>query len=155
MIDNVMIPMHNNECLFYSVVAPWIPEILPRVFETREWKFYENQIGYLHMEDLSTRGKNLDYYNCLSHSQVKNVVRHLAHFHKVILTTDEKLWKGKFTRNKNLMSGLTSTFKNAYEKYKTSCKRPGKNVLYFILSLSYFRMDGKDLPTRRLYQPRL
>ncbi|KAE9549578.1 hypothetical protein FO519_007199 [Halicephalobus sp. NKZ332] len=95
--DRLVVPMHKNECEFYRYIAELIPETTPRVFEMREWVPEKDQIGYLHMENLSVKGKNLDYFNSLSHGQIKSIVRHLAHFHKVMLTTNDALWKGKLT----------------------------------------------------------
>uniref|UniRef100_A0AC34FNB7 CHK kinase-like domain-containing protein n=1 Tax=Panagrolaimus sp. ES5 TaxID=591445 RepID=A0AC34FNB7_9BILA len=94
-----IVDMHKTECDFYDIIGKHVSEILPRVFKTQEWKIGEHQ-GCLHMEDLSKSGKNLDFYNSLSHGQLKNIVQRLAYFHKNIIFLDEKIWKGKFLSQK-------------------------------------------------------
>lgn len=90
-----IIKMHGTECAFYESIAEHIPQMVPRVFATEEWKFGKRH-GCLHMEDLSKNGKNLDFYNSLSHGQLKNIVKHIAFFHKTVMCLDEQSWKGKF-----------------------------------------------------------
>ena len=124
----MMLSMHKNECDFYKYIAKFIPETVPCVFETGACIPEENKVGYLHMEDLSVKGKNLDYYNCLSHGQIKSIVRHLAHFHKILLTTDESLWRGKLVTMGFLLMGVTSLFEDRVEKFKKIIRMKGTFV---------------------------
>lgn len=117
--------MHQTECDFYEIIGPHIPEILPLVFQTQPWRIGSHQ-GCLHMEDLSKRGKNLDYYNSLSHGQLKNIIKHIAFFHKTVMCLDEKSWKGKFLDQKFVFLGIAPTIKEYSQKFIDMAKKTSK-----------------------------
>uniref|UniRef100_A0A914YR55 CHK kinase-like domain-containing protein n=1 Tax=Panagrolaimus superbus TaxID=310955 RepID=A0A914YR55_9BILA len=117
-----IVSMHKTECDFYDIIGKHVSEILPRVFQTQEWKIGEHQ-GCLHMEDLSKSGKNLDFYNSLSHGQLKNIVQRLAYLHKNIICLDEKIWKGKFLKQKRIFIGILPTVKQFSLKFLEMSKK--------------------------------
>ncbi|KAE9550267.1 hypothetical protein FO519_006505, partial [Halicephalobus sp. NKZ332] len=89
--DELIIPAHRQECVFYSNFAPLVPSVTPRVFETREWSLKSGKVGYIHMEDLSTKTKTLTFHSRLTNEQVKNIVAKLAYFNAVAFNLGEKL----------------------------------------------------------------
>ena len=95
------IKAHKLECDFYKDIAPILRAPIPKVFHSREW-IYGQQEGYIHMEDLTLRGKTLSYFDNINLSQVKSFIRVLARMNKNCLVADPKVWKGKFLHHKEL-----------------------------------------------------
>lgn len=86
--------MHEFECGFYNVLAKVIDVPVPKVYKTVEWILNE-QDGCIHIEDLTAKGKTTSYFDNINLTQIKCFIRHLAHWHKNILSSDPKLWEGK------------------------------------------------------------
>uniref|UniRef100_A0AC34RP50 CHK kinase-like domain-containing protein n=1 Tax=Panagrolaimus sp. JU765 TaxID=591449 RepID=A0AC34RP50_9BILA len=93
-----LVEIHDIECSFYEELAPLIDFCVPKVHQTRNWIVGKQQ-GVIHMDDLSTNTAGWIMFDTMNLVQIKAIVRQLARFHKIILTTDEKLWKGKFLKN--------------------------------------------------------
>uniref|UniRef100_A0A914PLZ4 CHK kinase-like domain-containing protein n=1 Tax=Panagrolaimus davidi TaxID=227884 RepID=A0A914PLZ4_9BILA len=119
-----IIDIHSAECKFYNNLAPIFDVPVPKVFNTLEW-IIGKQDGCIHMEDLSQKGKVLSFFDGINLTQIKNVIRHLAHMHKNVLDTDETIWQGKYPPNPvgldNFLDMLIPTIDIFYEK----CKRKG------------------------------
>uniref|UniRef100_A0AC35F1Q0 Uncharacterized protein n=1 Tax=Panagrolaimus sp. PS1159 TaxID=55785 RepID=A0AC35F1Q0_9BILA len=101
-----MSEMHRLECCFYTELSPILDIPLPKVYNVVEW-IYGKKEGCIHMEDLTLRGKTISYFDNINLTQVKEFIRHLAHFHKKTLSADPAIWKGKFVIKK------MNAFKNA------------------------------------------
>jgi thiamine kinase-like enzyme len=101
-----MTELHQLECSFYTQLAPIFDVPLPKVYNVVEW-IYGKQEGCIHMEDLTLRGKTISYFDNINLTQVKEFIRHLAHWHKNILTADPTIWREKFVFKK------VDAFKNA------------------------------------------
>ncbi|KAE9548005.1 hypothetical protein FO519_008786 [Halicephalobus sp. NKZ332] len=127
-----IIQMHDTECDFYSLVAPLIPNFVPRVHCTQRWIRDIHQ-GCLHMEDLSIRGKNMDYFNTLTVPQFKNVVDALAFFHSRIMNLEESRWRGKFVSQRNIFSDMISLVRDMSPKFLKITKSGKEELteLYF------------------------
>ena len=108
--------MHDTECEFYSHIAPLISDYVPRVHTTQKWIKSVHQ-GCLHMEDLSLRGKNMDFFNSLSIPQFKSVIDALAFFHSKILKLDESQWRGKFVSQRNIFPEMAPLIKELSPKF--------------------------------------
>ena len=117
--------MHDTECDFYEMLAHLIPQIVPKIHKFKRW-VKDIHLGCLHMEDLSVKGKNLDYFDGLTVSQFKNVINWLAYFHSKLLTTD--IWQGKFTKQKSFFVDMIHMQKTGIEK-TLSVPRTGKKKL--------------------------
>jgi hypothetical protein len=98
--------MHELECRFYNELAPIFDVPLPKVYKVVEW-IYKEKEGCIHMEDLTRRGKTISFFDNINLTQIKHFIRHLAHWHKNILSADPKIWKDKFNFEK------IDAFKNA------------------------------------------
>jgi hypothetical protein len=120
-----IVSMHKTECSFYDLIGKHVSEILPRVFKTQEWIPGKHQ-GCLHMEDLSKRGRNLDYYNSLSHGQLKNIIQRLAYLHQNVMCLDESKWKGKFLSQKRLFIEMMTTIGDYSQRFIEMSKKTSK-----------------------------
>uniref|UniRef100_A0A914Y323 Uncharacterized protein n=1 Tax=Panagrolaimus superbus TaxID=310955 RepID=A0A914Y323_9BILA len=87
--------VHEFECGFYNVLTNVIDIPVPKAYKTIEWILNE-QDGCIHMEDLTSKGKTISYFDNVNLTQIKCFIRHLAHWHKNILCSDPGLWRGKF-----------------------------------------------------------
>uniref|UniRef100_A0A914Q8L0 CHK kinase-like domain-containing protein n=1 Tax=Panagrolaimus davidi TaxID=227884 RepID=A0A914Q8L0_9BILA len=113
--------IHEFECDFYENLAPIFDVPVPKVFKTM-LKSDENVEGCLHMEDLTVRGKTLTFFEMLNITQVKHIIRLLAHMHKNILSVDEKLWRGKYLKNQISMVKIIDMFKPMTQSFLKQCK---------------------------------
>ena len=104
-----MVKFHKFECDFYTNLAPKLEIPVPKVFKTMPW-VYKKLEGCLHMEDLTNKGKSLTFFETMNISQIRAVVRHLAHMHKQFLMMDESEWKGKFMDNQKAFTEGTDQF---------------------------------------------
>uniref|UniRef100_A0A914YCP2 CHK kinase-like domain-containing protein n=1 Tax=Panagrolaimus superbus TaxID=310955 RepID=A0A914YCP2_9BILA len=100
------IDCHKSECDFYNKLAPILDIPVPKVYKTVEW-ILDKQEGCVHMEDLTLRGKCLVFYENINLTQVKCMIRHLAHMHKNVFSADPNIWKGEYLkRSKGLFDAL-------------------------------------------------
>uniref|UniRef100_A0AC34G7V7 CHK kinase-like domain-containing protein n=1 Tax=Panagrolaimus sp. ES5 TaxID=591445 RepID=A0AC34G7V7_9BILA len=93
-----IIEVHEAECKFYDNLAPILDAPVPEVYKTLDW-IVGKQDGCIHMEDLTSRGKNLTFFDDINLTQVQNVIKHIAHMHKNILVTDPIIWKDKYIQD--------------------------------------------------------
>lgn len=126
--DQLIVPVHRQECFFYNNIAPLIPTIVPQSFGTREWIVESGKVGYIHMEDLSTKAKTLTFHSRLTNEQAKNIIRKLAHFNAVSINLGEQLAN---TDSKEMMSTGTSMIPPIIEKFNqlASCPELFKKIL--------------------------
>uniref|UniRef100_A0A914Q6L7 CHK kinase-like domain-containing protein n=1 Tax=Panagrolaimus davidi TaxID=227884 RepID=A0A914Q6L7_9BILA len=113
--------VHEFECNFYNNLAPILDVPVPKVFKT-VLKSPENIEGCLHMEDLTLRGKTLTLYDNINITQVKHLIRLLAHMHMNILCIDEKEWHGKYLKNQTTMATVMDMLKPMTESFLKKCK---------------------------------
>ncbi|KAE9546693.1 hypothetical protein FO519_010095 [Halicephalobus sp. NKZ332] len=127
-----IIQMHDIECDFYNLVAPLIPDFVPRVYYAQRWIKDIHQ-GCLHMEDLSPRGKNMYYFNTLTVPQFKNVIDALAFFHSRLMNLEESEWRGKFVPPRNVFSHVIGFVQEMSPKFLDITKSGKKELteLYF------------------------
>jgi len=111
-----IIQMHDTECNFYNLIAPLISNYVPNIYCTQRWIRNVHQ-GCLHMEDLSLRGKNIDFFNTLTVPQFQNVVNALAFFHSQILKLEESKWRGKFVSQRNIFTEMAPLIKQISPKF--------------------------------------
>lgn len=114
-IDN-LVKFHQFECDFYTDLAPKLEIPVPKVFKTMPW-VYKKIEGCLHMEDLTNKGKSLTFFETMNMSQIRAVVRHLAHMHKQFLIMDESEWRGKFMDNQKAFTEGTDQFVKFFEPF--------------------------------------
>uniref|UniRef100_A0A914QJD6 Aminoglycoside phosphotransferase domain-containing protein n=1 Tax=Panagrolaimus davidi TaxID=227884 RepID=A0A914QJD6_9BILA len=105
---------HQFECDFYNTLAPILNAPCPKVYKTEELIFGKKE-GVLHMEDLTLRGKTISHFENINLSQVKSVIKAIAHMHKNILTADKALWQGKFLKNQTAFADLVSALDSMIE----------------------------------------
>uniref|UniRef100_A0A914QRJ9 CHK kinase-like domain-containing protein n=1 Tax=Panagrolaimus davidi TaxID=227884 RepID=A0A914QRJ9_9BILA len=98
-----MTEIHKFECDFYKNLTTIIDVPCPKIFKTREW-ILKKQEGVIHMEDLTLRGKTLSFFENINLTQVKCVIRHLAHMHKNILSIDPEIWHGKYVKTQEALA---------------------------------------------------
>ena len=113
--------IHKFECTFYHEIAKILDVPVPKVYKTVEWIMGKKD-GCIHMEDLTLRGKTINFFDNINLTQVKCFIRHLAHWHKNILTADPKTWRGKhFPSNMEAFKSVLATFdKMAMDFMETS-----------------------------------
>uniref|UniRef100_A0A914QGA5 Uncharacterized protein n=1 Tax=Panagrolaimus davidi TaxID=227884 RepID=A0A914QGA5_9BILA len=116
--------VHKFECDFYNNLTTIIDVPCPKVFQTREW-IVKKQEGVLHMEDLTLRGKTLMFFENINLTQVKCVIRHLAHMHKNILSIDPAIWHGKYVTNQETLADCAQVFAPMELSFLRRCKREG------------------------------
>ncbi|KAE9548588.1 hypothetical protein FO519_008198 [Halicephalobus sp. NKZ332] len=114
-IDN-LVKFHKFECDFYMKLAPKLEIPIPKVHKTMPW-IYQKADGCLHMEDLTTKGKSLTFFETMTIPQIRAVVRHLAHMHKQFLTMDESEWRGSFLENQKAFTEGNDQFVNFFEPF--------------------------------------
>jgi thiamine kinase-like enzyme len=89
---------HKVECEFYELIAPHLPEMpLPKVFRTKEWIRGEQE-GIILMEDLSEISKTMSFHETFNIHQLKNIVRHMAHFHTSLMLLEDNKWRNRIPR---------------------------------------------------------
>uniref|UniRef100_A0A914PVX2 CHK kinase-like domain-containing protein n=1 Tax=Panagrolaimus davidi TaxID=227884 RepID=A0A914PVX2_9BILA len=113
---------HQFECDFYNTLAPILNGPCPKVYKTEELIFGKKE-GVLHMEDLTLRGKTISHFENINLSQVKSVIKAIAHMHKNILTADKALWRGKFLKNQTAFVDLVSALDSMIEPLVKKSKR--------------------------------
>uniref|UniRef100_A0AC35FCD1 Uncharacterized protein n=1 Tax=Panagrolaimus sp. PS1159 TaxID=55785 RepID=A0AC35FCD1_9BILA len=91
----ILAEFHKLECDFYNNITKILDVPCPKVFKTREL-ILKKEEGVIHMEDLTLRGKVLMFFENINLTQVKCVIRHLAHMHKNILSINPEIWHGKY-----------------------------------------------------------
>uniref|UniRef100_A0A914P028 Uncharacterized protein n=1 Tax=Panagrolaimus davidi TaxID=227884 RepID=A0A914P028_9BILA len=116
--------IHYFECCFYNKLAPILDVPIPKVFKTLEW-IAGKQDGCIHMEDLTTHGKVISFFEDVNLTQVKALVRHLAHMHKNILSCDPKIWQGKYIKNREIGANFVDMIKPMIEPFLKNSKREG------------------------------
>ena len=107
--EQFLFDSHQFECDFYNTLAPILDAPVPKVYKTTAYKSGKKE-GVLHMEDLTLRGRTISYFENINLTQVKSLIRILAHMHKNTLCADPKLWEGKFLKNQEMMAGATKAF---------------------------------------------
>ncbi|KAE9550659.1 hypothetical protein FO519_006135 [Halicephalobus sp. NKZ332] len=113
---------HVTEMEFYNNLAPTLDIPLIKVFKTLPWVIGESE-GVLHMEDITGKAEFVGFAHTLNISQIKEIVRHLAHMHKICLTSDEnhqKLWKGKYNENYHVFGTIVRKTGD-YERFLDIC----------------------------------
>uniref|UniRef100_A0AC34GMC6 Juvenile hormone-inducible protein n=1 Tax=Panagrolaimus sp. ES5 TaxID=591445 RepID=A0AC34GMC6_9BILA len=105
---------HQFECDFYNTLAPILDVPCPKVYKTTELLFGEKE-GVLHMEDLTLRGKTISHFENINLTQVKSVIKAMAHMHKNILSADPSLWKGKFLKNQTTLAEVSKVLHSMIE----------------------------------------
>ena len=133
MLDTI-VEMHDVECQFYEIVGSLIPDILPKVHRLVRWEPEKHQ-GCLFMEDLSIRGKIMDYHYGMDIAHLKDVVQWLAFFHAKQLS-DESFWRNKFTSQQKVFSELVPAM---FDGNKEFCNSIGKLKSDF---LHYFENEN-------------
>jgi hypothetical protein len=113
---------HSAECNFYNNLAPIFDVPFPKVYQTLEW-IIGKQDGCIHMEDLTKKGKVLAFYEDINLTQIKNVIKHLAHMHKNVLTMDSKIWEGKYLSNPDGLNHFIDMLVPTIVTFKEKCKR--------------------------------
>ena len=116
--------VHQFECDFYNHLAPILDAPCPKVYKTVEWVFGKHE-GVLHMEDLTLRGKTIHFFENINLTQVKNMIRVLAHMHKNILVIDPKTWHGKYVKNQEALADVVTAFQGSTPAFLEKCKRKG------------------------------
>uniref|UniRef100_A0A914Z0V4 Uncharacterized protein n=1 Tax=Panagrolaimus superbus TaxID=310955 RepID=A0A914Z0V4_9BILA len=117
--------LHDIECDFYTSVSSIIDIPIPKIYNTVEW-IYEKQEGCIHMEDLTNLGKTISYFDNINLTQVKCFIQHLAHWHKNILCTDPKLWKGKYSKKSTNFNRGNIPFQKLGESFAQNLPSKGK-----------------------------
>uniref|UniRef100_A0A914QN37 Uncharacterized protein n=1 Tax=Panagrolaimus davidi TaxID=227884 RepID=A0A914QN37_9BILA len=118
------IDCHQSECDFYNKLAPILDIPIPKAHKTVKW-IINKQEGCVHMEDLTLRGKCLLFYENINLTQVKCMIRYLAHMHKNVLCADPKTWKGEYLkRSKGLFDAL-DMFNASVDGFLDKCKHKG------------------------------
>uniref|UniRef100_A0AC34GY37 CHK kinase-like domain-containing protein n=1 Tax=Panagrolaimus sp. ES5 TaxID=591445 RepID=A0AC34GY37_9BILA len=114
--------IHQHECEFYEKIAPILDIPLPKVYKTVELDM-QNLEGCIHMEDLTTVGKTLSYFESVNLTQIKCFIQKLAHMHKCLLTTDDAIWKNKFLKHRRGFADITTFFEDMIEPFLEKSKR--------------------------------
>lgn len=92
---------HQTEIDFYEHLAKTLDAPVPRVFKSLPWKIGEAE-GLLQMEDMTEKGKRLSVSEGLNITHIKEIIRYLAHMHRISLTSEDEefnSWKGKHNDN--------------------------------------------------------
>uniref|UniRef100_A0AC35EZJ7 CHK kinase-like domain-containing protein n=1 Tax=Panagrolaimus sp. PS1159 TaxID=55785 RepID=A0AC35EZJ7_9BILA len=113
--------IHKHECDFYAEIASILDIPIPKVYKTVE--LTSEQEGCIHMEDLTTLGKTMSYFESVNLTQIKCLIRKLAHMHKRLLETNESKWKNKFMKHRKGFSEITTFFGDLVEPFLQKCKR--------------------------------
>ena len=82
------------------------------------------------MEDMTGKGQLWEFAHTFSISQIKEIVRHLVHMHKVCLTSGEdhqELWRGKFNDSQCVMSTFVK-MNETYEPFLKFCGDKGSFI---------------------------
>jgi thiamine kinase-like enzyme len=121
--------VHEFECNFYDKLAPIFDVPVPKVFKTL---LKTSDIdGCIHMEDLTLRGKTLTFFDNLNLTQVKHIIRLLAHMHKNILLSDSETWEGKYLETQKTIANVIDLMKPMTKAFKKKCKNSALlNPLY-------------------------
>uniref|UniRef100_A0AC34QF80 CHK kinase-like domain-containing protein n=1 Tax=Panagrolaimus sp. JU765 TaxID=591449 RepID=A0AC34QF80_9BILA len=112
---------HNFECEFYNELAPLLEMPVARTFKTRAWIVDEQQ-GCIHMEDLTIRGKVMNYYDTFNVTQLKGIIKHVVRMHAKVLTMEPEAWSGKFLDNQDAFDDIGDITKNALQPFKELAK---------------------------------
>ena len=126
-VRNKFTEYHKLECDFYNHIARILDGPTPKVHQTVDW-ILGTQEGSVHMEDLTKRGANLSNFESVNLTQVKCMIRHLAHMHKNILSVDTKIWKGKYLGFSNGFVDFVDVANEGVEAFLKKIKNTG---LYF------------------------
>ena len=124
---------HQIEIDFYEHLSKTLDIPTPRVFKTFPWNIGETE-GLIQMEDMTGKGKIITIGNILTISQIKEIVRYLAHMHSRALTSEDQEflhWKGK---NDILMDDFQSMLKaiNNPTGFLETCGNKGEwQLLYY------------------------
>uniref|UniRef100_A0AC34Q8A6 CHK kinase-like domain-containing protein n=1 Tax=Panagrolaimus sp. JU765 TaxID=591449 RepID=A0AC34Q8A6_9BILA len=108
--------MHNTECEFYNSFAEkfdFLP--LAKVYGTKLWTKTED--GLILMEDLSKTGRLQFLPTSVNMAQIKEMTILFAKMHKIILTMDEKEWKGKFIKNQSTFADMVQMITTQIDKF--------------------------------------
>uniref|UniRef100_A0AC34QCN9 CHK kinase-like domain-containing protein n=2 Tax=Panagrolaimus sp. JU765 TaxID=591449 RepID=A0AC34QCN9_9BILA len=142
--------VHESECDFYELLAKYVDIPVPKMYKTLPWTPGKED-GVIQMEDLSSKASvMLGQFNL---TQVKCIVRHIAHMHRKILCLDEKLWKGKFIKNQTIYDGesIPKALDRFYEyaKHDDYFEKTIKKYLKFVTNTDFyhyaFGQSWKDL----------
>uniref|UniRef100_A0A914QSQ3 CHK kinase-like domain-containing protein n=1 Tax=Panagrolaimus davidi TaxID=227884 RepID=A0A914QSQ3_9BILA len=111
----------TDKASFLLEIASILDIPIPKVYKTVELAL--EQEGCIHMEDLTTRGKTMSYFESVNLTQIKYLIQKLAHMHKRLLETDESKWKNKFMKHRKGFSEITTFFGDLVEPFLQKCKR--------------------------------
>lgn len=153
--------LHQTETEFYSYLAGTLDIPCPKVFKTLPWVPGKSQ-GVLHMEDMTRKGVTTGFYPSVNIAQIKEVVKYLAHMHRIVLTADEnhqKLWKEKYNANQWAFASY-AVAASEYEEFLDICKDQGEsNILVFLLHMNseFFQITSELFlaSTRNLVEIRI
>uniref|UniRef100_A0AC35F3Q1 CHK kinase-like domain-containing protein n=1 Tax=Panagrolaimus sp. PS1159 TaxID=55785 RepID=A0AC35F3Q1_9BILA len=109
---------------------------LPKIYKTVEW-IIGKQEGCIHMEDLSIKGKCLSHFQSINLTQVKCFIRHLAHWHKNILSTEN--WRGKYLKNAITIANFVIGDDEAIDEFLVNCKR--KELFHLVHKYRKFSLN--------------
>uniref|UniRef100_A0AC35FUW1 Uncharacterized protein n=1 Tax=Panagrolaimus sp. PS1159 TaxID=55785 RepID=A0AC35FUW1_9BILA len=117
---------HKSETDFFTIFAPILDVPCPKIYKIVDLKYGEKE-GVIHMEDLTLRGKTITHFENINLTQVKCVIRHLAHMHYKTLTADPKIWRGKFLKNQETLAKVTGHMDAMINKTIENSKRESKH----------------------------
>uniref|UniRef100_A0AC35FQ64 CHK kinase-like domain-containing protein n=1 Tax=Panagrolaimus sp. PS1159 TaxID=55785 RepID=A0AC35FQ64_9BILA len=142
-IAKQFVEAHSAECNFYNNLAQIFDVPIPKVYQTLEWIIGKHD-GCIHMEDLTKKGKVLAFYEDINLTQIKNVIKHLAHMHKNVLEMDSKIWEGKYPSNPDGLNHFLDMLIPTIDAFKEKCRRKG---LLFKTKIEIFR---KNISEKRI-----
>uniref|UniRef100_A0A914PZ42 CHK kinase-like domain-containing protein n=1 Tax=Panagrolaimus davidi TaxID=227884 RepID=A0A914PZ42_9BILA len=127
---------HKSETEFFTIFAPIFDIPCPKIYKIVDLKYGEKE-GVIHMEDLTLRGKTITHFENINLTQVKCVIRHLAHMHYKTLIANPKIWRGKFLKNQGTLAKVTGHMDAMINKMIENSKRE-KDFAPFVEKLSKF-----------------
>uniref|UniRef100_A0AC34QK62 CHK kinase-like domain-containing protein n=1 Tax=Panagrolaimus sp. JU765 TaxID=591449 RepID=A0AC34QK62_9BILA len=74
------------------------------------------------MEDLTIRGKVMNYYDTFNVTQLKGIIKHVVRMHARVLTMEPEAWSGKFLDNQDAFDDIGDITKNALQPFKELAK---------------------------------
>uniref|UniRef100_A0AC34RM50 CHK kinase-like domain-containing protein n=1 Tax=Panagrolaimus sp. JU765 TaxID=591449 RepID=A0AC34RM50_9BILA len=108
---------HNFECAFYNNLAPILEMPVAKTFQAKMWITDEPE-GCIHMEDLTLRGKVMNYYDTLNMTQLKVVIKYVTRMQARALALDSDVWSGKYIGNQDAFEQCAVLTKNALRPFK-------------------------------------
>ena len=139
---NKLIECHQTEVDFYEHICKYIDMPAPRVFKTLPWEIGQRE-GVIHMEDMVGKGKPCSINETLTIPQIKEVVKHLVHMHRKVLTLEDKefdYWKSQHNKNQHNFMSMCHFF-NDPEPFLEICGNKGELLFRFLIRILFiFRL---------------